>query len=231
MLVYHGSYVKIDKIDLTKCSPNKDFGRGFYVTKFIDHAESWAKVKGKRNKTNGVITEFLYYDSPFTEHLCKVKHFNAYSEEWLDFVVLNRDPMSNMHDYDIVEGPIANDKIQSRIFDFLNGRVNKKDFLSELVYHEDTHQICFCTLKSLLTLKSRDHSPTSDFAYICEEILKKLMLDQNIDELMAMDIFYESDTFKQLAITNTDLHQYSWQEIYKQLSNDRTLHPTIPYTP
>jgi len=39
MKVYHGSHIKVDKIDLSKCKPNKDFGRGFYVTKLRYHAE------------------------------------------------------------------------------------------------------------------------------------------------------------------------------------------------
>ena len=135
MRVYHGSYIKIEKIDLSRCIPNKDFGQGFYVTKFRHHAESWAQVIGRRHKTDGIVTEFLFYNSPFTEHLCKVKHFDGYNEEWLDFVVLNRNPMSPMHDFDIVEGPVANDKVQLRIDDFLSGDISKQDFLIELTYH------------------------------------------------------------------------------------------------
>jgi hypothetical protein len=34
MRVYHGSYTRVDEVDLSQCSPNKDFGQGFYVTKF-----------------------------------------------------------------------------------------------------------------------------------------------------------------------------------------------------
>jgi hypothetical protein len=34
MKVFHGSYAKIEKIDLTQCIPNKDFGQGVHVTKF-----------------------------------------------------------------------------------------------------------------------------------------------------------------------------------------------------
>jgi hypothetical protein len=30
MIIYHGSYEEIVKIDLSKSVPNKDFGRGFY---------------------------------------------------------------------------------------------------------------------------------------------------------------------------------------------------------
>lgn len=32
MKLYHGSNVEIDKVDLSKCMPNKDFGCGFYTT-------------------------------------------------------------------------------------------------------------------------------------------------------------------------------------------------------
>jgi hypothetical protein len=43
MQVFHGSYMKIDEIDLSKTQPNRDFGQGFYVTKYREQAESWAK--------------------------------------------------------------------------------------------------------------------------------------------------------------------------------------------
>jgi hypothetical protein len=39
MQVYHGSYIEIFDIDLSKSQSNKDFGKGFYVTKFRNHAE------------------------------------------------------------------------------------------------------------------------------------------------------------------------------------------------
>ena len=32
MILYHGSNLEIDVIDLNKCRPNKDFGKGFYLT-------------------------------------------------------------------------------------------------------------------------------------------------------------------------------------------------------
>lgn len=114
MKVYHGSYIKIEEIDLSKSIPNKDFGKGFYVTKFGEHAVNWAKVIGRKHKTEGFVTEFIYYDAEFTERLCSVKHFDSYNEDWLDFVVENRNPFGKTHDYDIVEGPVANDKVQNR---------------------------------------------------------------------------------------------------------------------
>ena len=32
MRLFHGSNMEIDKVDLSKCMPNKDFGCGFYTT-------------------------------------------------------------------------------------------------------------------------------------------------------------------------------------------------------
>jgi hypothetical protein len=42
MIVYHRSYVEINEVDLSKCEDHRDFGRGFYVTKFRSQAEEWA---------------------------------------------------------------------------------------------------------------------------------------------------------------------------------------------
>lgn len=39
MILYHGSNLEISQIDLTKGNPNKDFGRGFYLTDDICQAE------------------------------------------------------------------------------------------------------------------------------------------------------------------------------------------------
>jgi len=220
MQVYHGSYTKIEKIDLSQCMPNKDFGQGFYVTKFRHHAESWARNIGRRHGTEGVVTEFLFYDSPFTERLCKVKHFDGYNETWLDFVVENRNPMKPMHDFDIVEGPVADDKVQNRINDFLKEKISKPDFLQELMYHEETHQICFCTLKSLLTLKSVNKTATSEFAHLGEAIVERLMIDKDIDELQATDLFYTSETFIRLSDESTKLYERPWQEIYEMLKKE-----------
>ena len=66
MKVYHGSHVKIDKIDLLKCKPNKDFGRGFYITKFRNHAEVWAKIIGEKYGTEGFVSEFKFSENDFT---------------------------------------------------------------------------------------------------------------------------------------------------------------------
>jgi hypothetical protein len=112
MKVYHGSYTAIDEIDLSKAAANRDFGRGFYVTKFRRQAETWARYIGRNHKTEGVVSEFEYIStSAFARSVCKMKQFDGYGEEWLDFVVMNRDESNPdpAHDYDIVEGPVSDE--------------------------------------------------------------------------------------------------------------------------
>jgi hypothetical protein len=219
MKVYHGSYIKITEIDLEKCLPQKDFGQGFYVTKFRHHAENWAKIIGRKHKTEGFVTEFEYTESAFAKSICKIKHFDEYNEEWLDFVVANRQNESAepTHDFDIVEGAVADDKIQNRIYAYLNGEISKQDFLKELTYHEATHQICFCTQLSLQLLKSNDTNNVSKLANLGETLVERLMLDFDFTEDKAADLFYSSKTFAQLSDETTELYLKPWQEIYELL--------------
>jgi hypothetical protein len=220
MKVYHGSYIKVEKIDLSSCRLHRDFGRGFYVTKFRHHAENWSINVSRRHKnTQAVVSEFEYRENAFTHSICKIKHFECYDEEWLDFVVMNRNENNPIpaHDYDIVEGPVANDKIQNRIDIYLDGKISKVDFLEELKYHEETHQICFCTLNSLQTLDYVNKTPRRNITNISEPLIEKLMLDKDIDELQATDIFYNSKTFIQLEDESTNLYLKPWQEICELL--------------
>jgi hypothetical protein len=223
MRVYHGSYLKIENIDLLLCRSHRDFGRGFYVTKFFHHAENWAINVSRRHKNSqAVVSEFEYRENAFTKSICKIKHFEAYDEEWLDFVVMNRNENSPIpaHDYDIVEGPVANDKIQNRINVYLEGRISKLDFLEELKYHEETHQISFCTLNSLQTLDYVNQTPRRNITDISEPLIEKLMIEKDIDEIQATDIFFTSKTYTRLANETTELYKKSWQEIYEILGKE-----------
>ncbi|MDR1222497.1 MAG: DUF3990 domain-containing protein [Tannerella sp.] len=224
MKVYHGSYIEIKQIDLLQCEPYRDFGRGFYVTKLKEQAEFWAKRKN-RYKNNGFVTEFEFYYSELVTRNCKTKQFETYSEEWLDFVVLNRNDKipAPAHDYDIVEGPVADDKVQNRIVYYLNGRISKTDFLEELKWHEETHQICFCTVASLVFLKYIDQKQVLFLSYIGEPVVEKLVIDFGFDEQTAGDKFFSSRIFSKLADPETKLYEADWKEIYQLLLNELKL--------
>ena len=65
MKVFHGSDILIDRIDLSKCKPRKDFGRGFYVTKLRVQAEDMAKRVANWRKSQPVVTEFEFDEYAF----------------------------------------------------------------------------------------------------------------------------------------------------------------------
>jgi len=222
MKVFHGSYTEITEIDLSKCEKNKDFGQGFYVTKNRKHAEEWAERIGFRNHTLGIITEFEFGKYLYLEKDFKILRFSDYSTEWLDFVVLNRSNKTDepVHDYDYIEGPIADDKVSRRIYDYLDGIVSKVDFLNELKYHEPTHQICFCTVKSLQLISKPSRKPISAIETIIEHIVIQLIEDIKLSEEDAINTFYNSDVFTQLADETTGLYLKSWQAIYESLKQE-----------
>ena len=45
MILYHGSNIDIDKIDLTKSQPYKDFGKGFYLSADKQQAQRMAEQR------------------------------------------------------------------------------------------------------------------------------------------------------------------------------------------
>jgi hypothetical protein len=211
------------EVDLSKGERHRDFGQGFYVTKIRSHAESWAKRIGHKHGNTGFVTEFDFYETYFDDDRhYRVLRFADYSDEWLDFVVMNRDKSYKepRHDYDFVEGPVANDKVQFRLRQFLRGKISRENFLQELSYHEHTHQICFCTVKSLQTITLAKNEPVWNIETISESLLEKLMLDSQIGEVKAADMFYNSDTFAKLEDENTKLHLKPWQEIYEMLKRE-----------
>jgi len=225
MKVYHGSYTAISLIDLSKCEKHKDFGQGFYVTRFRKQAEAWAERIGRKNNTQGVVTEFEFFESAFTSWNYKVLRFEVYSEAWLEFVVANRNPKNDSptHDYDIIEGPIADDKIQRRLDTFLKGKISKKAFLDELRHHEETHQICFCTPRALMMLENESGTSSDHLCSIedmGERIIETLMLDYDIDDDKAADVFFSSQTFTQVSNEMTDVFKKPWQEIYEMLKKE-----------
>jgi len=224
MKVYHGSYTEITEIDLSKCERNKDFGQGFYVTKNRKHAEEWADRIGNRNHTVGIVTEFEFGKYLYLEKDFNILRFADYSEEWLDFIVLNRMNRTDKqaHEYDFVEGPIANDRISRRIYDYLDGIVSKANFLTELKYHEPTHQICFCTIKSLQLISKPNRKIISEIEDAVENITLQLIKEENIKEEEATDILYSSAIFAQFTDENTKLYEKSWQEIYEMLREERS---------
>jgi hypothetical protein len=222
MKVYHGSYTEIDIIDLSFCETGKDFGQGFYVTKLHEQAEFWARKKGERKGKSGFVTEYDF-DEFFLEssNMIKILRFEEYNEEWLEFVVLNRKNKSKQqaHDYDIVEGPVADDKVATEVDRYIEGLISKEQFLSDLT-HNPSHQICFCTMQSLQALSLPKGKIDIAIYDIGDNVVQSLMTDYDINELEAADRYYTSNTYSQLADESTEFYKKPWQEIYELLKQE-----------
>jgi len=134
--LFHGSTVTIDSIDLTKSRPNKDFGRGFYLS--ADEKQAWrmAEFKALTEGGNPVMNVFLFDEKLMTSGELKVKSFESYNKEWAEFIFLNRNNKANTcaHDYDIVFGPIANDRVGVQIGKYEAGDITLEQFLENLKY-------------------------------------------------------------------------------------------------
>ena len=225
MRVFHGSYVAIEEVNLELAKSGKDFGRGFYVTKFRSQAEYWSKRKGKEEGTEGVVTEFDFHGCAYIEEELKVLRFDDYSEKWFDFIMLNRanEQKEQAHDYDIVEGPVADDAVTRRISDYLRGDISREQFLQELKFKKPTHQICFCTVQALLMLTFVNDGADGKIIHTDDDVVETLMENFGWTEEQATYKYYLSETYTKFADESTGLYQKPWNEIYELLLQELNL--------
>ena len=144
MKLYHGSNIIIDTIDLTKCHPFKDFGRGFYLTDNLQHARNMAFRRFMRAGGKEYISLFEFNYQAAIQDL-NVKIFDKPSEEWANFVMMNRSEniIHPAHDYDIVIGPIADDSVVLSFRLFQNGYISISELVKRLEYKELSTQYFF----------------------------------------------------------------------------------------
>ncbi|MDR0288376.1 MAG: DUF3990 domain-containing protein [Clostridiales bacterium] len=170
-----------------------------------------------------------YYENAFENYNLKVQRFDGYDEEWLDFVVANRRPDAPLHNYDLVEGPVANDDIAQRIFAYLAGAISKAVFLEELKFkHHPSHQIAFCTIASLQMLEWVNRKSDLAMLNIDDAVTQALVKDYGISEEKAIDLYFSSDIYQQLIDETTGLYQKSWEDVYKLLKQESTLNKRLP---
>lgn len=153
MILYHGSNIVIGQIDLTKSKPNKDFGQGFYLSDNESQALEMAEFKAMQLGGNPIVSRFEFDNTITSDSSLKVLRFEEYSEEWADFVLKNRDGVAT-EKYDIVYGPIANDKVGLQIRKLKDGSIDKKEFLNRLKYMKGiTFQYFFGSENAISHLK------------------------------------------------------------------------------
>ena len=142
IMVYHGSSVAVPNPKILINGHYKDFGYGFYCTNIEKQAKRWALTQ----KGESIVNRYIYTKNPKL-NICT---FPDMSETWLQFVVNCRRGIE--HNFDIVEGPMADDQIWDYVEDYMNGNISKTAFWELVKFKYPTHQIVFCTMKALENL-------------------------------------------------------------------------------
>lgn len=148
MILYHGSNQRIAKIDLGKSRPNKDFGRAFYLSDNYGQAEEMASFRAELEGGEVTVNKYLANDDLMRNPSLRILTFQEYSEDWARFVLSNRDASAGeiAHSYDIVYGPIANDRVGRQIANLKDGYIDFSTFIERLKYMRGiTFQYAFCT--------------------------------------------------------------------------------------
>ena len=143
MVLYHASHEIVEFPEVRKTKYTKDFSWGFYCTSIYEQAVRWANRGGAKPVIN------VYpFEPDETLHILK---FDKISDDWLDFIAHCRS--GGTHRYDLVEGPMADDTIWNYVNDFLEGKINRKQFWVLAEFQYPTHQLSFHTLAALDCLK------------------------------------------------------------------------------
>ena len=153
MILYHGSNTKIEKINLSKCKPYKDFGKGFYLTEIREQAEKMASRTAHIYEGEPIVTEFEFDESALSK--LSVKQFDGPNEEWALFVLANRSKGHEQptHSYDIVIGPVADDDIAQLFRNFNDGFINLTMLVEGLKYKKVSSQYFFHTEAAIKYLR------------------------------------------------------------------------------
>lgn len=152
MRIYHGS---LDIVDCPKIlQPNRslDYGNGFYATTSFKQAEEWAKRRmGEKQVSKGYVNEYELNEEILNSLNCL--SFNEPNHEWVEFVMSNRINKVFTHNYDVVYGPVANDKVYLQFNLYEAGVISEDTLIRELKTYKLVDQYLFHTQKALSSIR------------------------------------------------------------------------------
>lgn len=155
MIVFHGSDTVVDVPKILEAKRPLDFGGGFYTTSSESQAKSWALKVAYRNNSAHKCVNRYEFDLTAAKLELTVIEFAVADEKWLDFICNNRSGKPT-GEYDIVIGPVADDRVYRVVVEYENGDLDKETALKNLKTESLCNQVLFHTEKSLEFLKYID---------------------------------------------------------------------------
>ena len=151
MKIYHGSIEMFECPEIRESNRTLDYGQGFYTTTSYEQAEAWVRRRVNEKRTSRGYVCAYELDESALQNL-KTLIFEQPTEEWVDFVMKNRTQKGYVHDFDIVYGPVANDRVYAAFALYEGGLINKQALIAELKAYKLVDQYLFHTEKALQTL-------------------------------------------------------------------------------
>lgn len=155
MKLYHGSLEIVQKPEIRKVNRTLDYGSGFYTTTSYEQAEAWVRRRMDEAKQGKGYVNIYTIPESLPSSLQQLI-FQSPKEEWVDFVMRNRTEKGFVHDYDIVYGPVANDRVYAAFALYEGGLLNKQDLIKELKAYRLVDQYLFHTEAALQVLTFAD---------------------------------------------------------------------------
>lgn len=155
MKLYHGSLEVVKQPKIIKPNRSLDYGSGFYTTTSEKQAKEWVQKRMLETHTNvGYVNIYEFDENKINELNCLI--FNEPIEEWATFVLSNRTKADYIHNFDIVYGPVANDKVYYQFNMYEAGGISIETLIRELKTFVLVDQYLFHTEKSLSYLHFKE---------------------------------------------------------------------------
>ena len=151
MKIYHGSLEVVEQPKILQPNRLLDYGSGFYTTTSEQQSRDWVEKRMLEHQVqSGYVNVYEFDDSRLQELKCLL--FAEPSKEWAEFVMANRTQQGFTHNYDIVYGPVANDRVYLQFGLYESGVIGVDTLIRELKTYKLIDQYLFHTEKSLSTL-------------------------------------------------------------------------------
>ena len=146
MILYHGSYLVIEKPDLSFSRLLTDFGKGFYLTPIKEQAKNWSRRFLRTRGTAAIsIFEFLPNRDRALPPYARILEFSTYCLEWLDFITACRLGRPSDTNWDLVIGGVANDKVFDTLQLYFDNLIGAGEAIGRLRHDKPNLQYCFKT--------------------------------------------------------------------------------------
>lgn len=151
MRIYHGSLDVVEHPVILRPNRKLDYGEGFYTTTSESQAKEWVVRRMLEQKSAcGYVNVYEFDDKKLNGF--KSLFFSEPSEEWAAFVLANRTKKNFAHDYDIVYGPVANDRVYLQFGLYEAGAIGIDTLIRELKTYKLVDQYLFHTERALAAL-------------------------------------------------------------------------------